>query len=72
MAGTPTLLMVQHTPSPAVQDMLEAVLRGTRHPEVTGVSVEVRAALSGGAADVLAADGVILETPANIGTCQGH
>ncbi len=67
----PTLLVVQHTPSPAVQEMLEAVLRGTQHPEVTGVSVEVRAALSAGPADVLAADGVILGTPANIGYMSG-
>ncbi len=67
----PTLLVVQHTPSPAVQDMLEAVLRGTRHPEVEGVSVEVQAALSAGAADVLEADGIILGTPANIGYMSG-
>lgn len=67
----PTLLVVQHTPSPAVQEMLDAVLRGTRHPEVSGVTVEVRAALSAGPADVLAADGVILGTPANIGYMSG-
>lgn len=67
----PTLLVVQHTPSPAVQEMLEAVLRGTQHPEVSGVSVVVRAALSAGPADVLAADGVILGTPANIGYMSG-
>jgi NAD(P)H-dependent FMN reductase len=51
--------------------MLEAVLRGANHPEVQGVSVEVRAALSAGPADVLAADGVILGTPANIGYMSG-
>ena len=67
----PTLLVVQHTPSPAVQEMLEAVLRGTEHPEVKGVNVEVRAALSAGPADVLAADGIILGTPANIGYMSG-
>jgi NAD(P)H-dependent FMN reductase len=67
----PTLLVVQHTPSPAVQEMLEAVLRGTEHPEVKGVSVEVKAALSAGPADVLAADGIILGTPANIGYMSG-
>lgn len=67
----PTLLVVQHTPSPAVQDMLEAVLRGTRHPELGPLDVEVRAALSGGASDVLAADAVILGTPANIGYMSG-
>lgn len=68
---SPTLLVVQHTPSPAVQSMLEAVLRGTRHPELGPLDVEVRAALSAGPADVLGADGVILGTPANIGYMSG-
>lgn len=67
----PQLLIVQHTPSPAVQDMLESVLKGTNHPEVSGVSVEVKAALSAGPADVLQADGVIVGTPANIGYMSG-
>jgi NAD(P)H-dependent FMN reductase len=66
-----TLLVVQHTPSPAMQEMLEAVLRGTRHPELAPLDVEVRAALSCGAADVLASDAVILGTPANIGYMSG-
>ena len=65
------LLIVQHTPSPAVQEMLEAVMKGAHHPEVQGVSVEVRAALSAGPADVLEADGIILGTPANIGYMSG-
>lgn len=51
--------------------MLESVLKGTNHPEVQGVSVEVRAALSAGPADVLEADGIILGTPANIGYMSG-
>lgn len=67
----PTLLVVQHTPSPAVQEMLEAVLRGTRHPELGPLDVSVVAALSAGPADVLAADAVILGTPANIGYMSG-
>lgn len=66
-----TLLVVQHTPSPAVQAMLEAVLRGARNPDVGDVEVVVRAALSAGPADVLAADAVILGTPANIGYMSG-
>jgi NAD(P)H-dependent FMN reductase len=65
------LLIVQHTPSPAVQEMLEAVVKGTNHPEVHGVSVEIRAALSAGPSDVLEADGIILGTPANIGYMTG-
>ena len=68
---TRRLLVVQHTPSPAMQDMLEAILRGAHHPEVEGVAVDVRAALSAGPADVLEADGVVLGTPANIGYMSG-
>jgi flavorubredoxin len=71
MADPPTLLVVQHTPSPAVQQMLEAVLRGTRHPELGRLEVVVRAALSAGPTEVLAADAVILGTPANIGYMSG-
>jgi multimeric flavodoxin WrbA len=51
--------------------MLDAVLRGTRHSELGPLNVEVRAALACGAADVLAADAVILGTPANIGYMSG-
>jgi len=54
-----------------MQDMLEAVQRGAQHPEVQGVAVDVRAALSAGPADVLAADGLVLGTPANIGYMSG-
>ena len=62
---------VQHTPSIAVQEMLEATLRGAKNPELGSLDVEIRAALSSGPADVLAADAVILGTPANIGYMSG-
>lgn len=63
----PTLLLVHHTPSPALQAMFEAVASGARTDEIEGVDVVVRPALTAGAADVLAADGYLLGTPANIG-----
>ena len=65
------LLVVHHTPSPATQALLEAVLAGARDPEIMGVDVLTRPALSAGAADVLAADAVLLGTPANIGYMSG-
>ena len=63
--------MVHHTPSPGMQALLEAVLQGARDPEVVGVDVVTRPALTAGAADLLAADGVLLGTPANIGYMSG-
>jgi NAD(P)H-dependent FMN reductase len=65
----PRLLVVHHTPSPNLQALLEAVREGAAL--VDDVDLVVRPALSAGAADVLAADGVVLGTPANIGYMSG-
>jgi multimeric flavodoxin WrbA len=67
----PRLLIVHHTPSPAMQAMFEAAASGARTDDVEGVDVVVRPALTTGAADVLDADGYLLGTPANIGYISG-
>ncbi len=66
-----TLLIVHHTPSPVTRELLEAVLAGTRDPEITGVDVVVRPALAATITDMLDADGYILGTPANFGYMSG-
>ncbi|MBL7494719.1 flavodoxin family protein [Frankia sp. CNm7] len=71
MAAMSTLLVVHHTPSPSMQTMLEAVLAGARDDAIEGVDVVVRPALAATAVDVLAADGYLLGTPANIGYMSG-
>ena len=65
----PRLLVVHHTPSPTLQAVLAAVREGAALVE--DVELTVRPALSAGAADLLAADGVLLGTPANIGYMSG-
>jgi NAD(P)H-dependent FMN reductase len=65
----PRLLVVHHTPSPALQAVLEAVREGVAM--VDDVEAVLRPALSAGPADLLAADGVLLGTPANIGYMSG-
>jgi multimeric flavodoxin WrbA len=65
----PRLLVVHHTPSPAMQELLEAVREGAALVEE--VELVVRPALSAGPADLLEADGVLLGTPANIGYMSG-
>ncbi|RCV47505.1 flavodoxin family protein [Marinitenerispora sediminis] len=65
------LLIVHHTASPATQEMLEAVLAGARTDDIEGVEVATRPALAATAPDVLAADAVVLGTPANIGYMSG-
>ncbi len=54
-----------------MQAMFEAVLDGARTDEIEGVEVVIAPALTAGAADVLAADGYLLGTPANIGYMSG-
>ena len=51
--------------------MLESVLSGANHEDITGVDVVTEPALSATASDVLAADGILLGTPANIGYMSG-
>ena len=65
------LLVVHHTASPVLHTILEAVLDGARTPELEGVDVVVRPALTCGAADVLEADAYVLGTPANLGYMSG-
>ena len=65
------LLVVHHTPSPALQAMLEAVVSGARDPELAGLDLTVMPALAATIPDVLAADGFVLGTPANIGYMSG-
>jgi NAD(P)H-dependent FMN reductase len=67
----PTLLIVHHTPSPALQAMFEAAADGARTDEVAGVDVQIRPALMASEVDVLAADAYLLGTPANIGYMSG-
>jgi multimeric flavodoxin WrbA len=65
------LLVVHHTTSPTLQEMLEAALAGARTDEITGVEVTTRPALAATVPDLLAADAILLGTPANIGYMSG-
>ena len=65
------LLIVHHTVSPATRELLDAVLDGAHTDDIEGVDTRVAAALSASPADLLAADAVVLGTPANIGYMSG-
>jgi hypothetical protein len=67
----PRLLIVHHTPSPALQVLLDAVVAGAGDGSIEGVEVVVRPALTAPEVDVLAADAYVLGTPANIGYMSG-
>ncbi|MBF6354615.1 flavodoxin family protein [Nocardia higoensis] len=65
------LLIVHHTPSPHCQEMFEAVLAGATDPEIEGVQVVRRPALTCSPTDFLEADGYLLGTPVNLGYISG-
>lgn len=71
MADQRVLLVVHHTTSPGLQELLESVLEGTRAEGIEGVEVRVRPALTASVVEVLEADGFVLGTPANIGYLSG-
>jgi hypothetical protein len=62
----PRLLVVHHTPSPALQAMFEAAVSGARTDEIEDVEVVIRPALTAAAVDVLEADGYLLGTPVQL------
>ena len=66
-----TLLIIHHTPSPALRALLEAVADGAGTDAIADVEVALRPALTCPETDVLDADGYVLGTPANLGSMSG-
>jgi multimeric flavodoxin WrbA len=67
----PRLLVVHHSPTPNLRAILDATVAGARHEDIEGVDVVVREALEATVDDVLAADGYVIGTSANIGYLSG-
>ncbi len=65
------LLIVQHCPTPRLTELANAVFAGATDRDITGVEVVVRPALEATIEDVLAADGYLLGTSANLGYISG-
>jgi multimeric flavodoxin WrbA len=62
------VLVVHHTPSPALRTMLDAVVEGLAMAHVEAV---VRPALTCSAVDALEADGYVIGGPVNLGMMAG-
>lgn len=67
----PRLLIIHHTPSPHCQEMFEAVVAGATDPNIEGVEVVRRPALTVSPVEMLRADGYVLGTPVNLGYISG-
>lgn len=65
------LLVVHHSPTELLREALGEVLAGARHPDLAGVAVVEVPALAATSDDLLAADAILLGTPANFGYLSG-
>lgn len=65
------LLVVHHSPSDGLRSLLDAVTQGTQAEGIEGVEVVSVEALQATPAEVAAADGFLLGTPANLGYISG-
>ena len=65
------LLIIAHAPSPNTFRLVEALLRGARHPDIDNVIVTWKPPLEAGPEDVLSADAIILGTTENLGYMSG-
>ena len=70
-ANDKRLLIVAHVPSANTQSLLNAVIRGATHADISGVTVCHVRPLEAGPEDVLNADGIILGTTENFGYMSG-
>lgn len=65
------LLIVAHAPSPNTRLLVDALLKGARHPDISNIIVSWKPPLEAGPDDVLAADAIILGTTENLGYMSG-
>jgi multimeric flavodoxin WrbA len=71
MHGKKQLLVIAHTPSANTQAMLDAVMRGANHDDLTEIETRFLPPLKAGPEDVIAADAIILGTTENLGYMSG-
>lgn len=65
------LLIVAHVPSQNTRALRDAVLRGARNPEISGVQARALTPFEAGPDDVLVADAIVLGTTENLGYMSG-
>jgi multimeric flavodoxin WrbA len=71
MPDKKTLLIIAHAPSENTQRMVQAVIKGANHPDITNVSVKYIAPLDTQADDILSAQAIIIGTTENLGYMAG-
>jgi multimeric flavodoxin WrbA len=71
MANKKKLIIIAHAPSENTNRMLQAVIKGANHPDITNVNVRYIAPLDTRAEDIKSAQAVIIGTTENLGYMAG-
>lgn len=71
MTAPKTLLIIAHAPSKNTQRLLDAVVKGASHPDITDITVRCLAPLDAQPEDILSAQAVIIGTTENLGYMAG-
>jgi len=71
MSDKKKLVVIAHAPSENTQRMLDAVIRGANHPDITNIDVQYIAPLDTQAGDIKSAQAIIIGTTENLGYIAG-
>jgi len=71
MSDKKKLIIIAHAPSTNTQRLLDAVIKGANHPDITNVDVRYIAPLDTRAEDIKNAQAVIIGTTENLGYIAG-
>lgn len=66
-----TLLIIAHAPSENTSRMLQAVIKGASHPDLSEIQVKFLAPLDAQAEDIKSAQAIIIGTTENLGYMAG-
>lgn len=71
MSTKKNLLIIAHAPSDNTQRMLQAILKGANHTDLTEINVSYLAPLDTKASDIMSANAIIIGTTENLGSMAG-
>lgn len=71
MLNKKKLLIISHAPSENTQRLLEAVIKGAKHPDIANIDVKCITPVDTRAEDIKAAQAIIIGTTENLGYMAG-
>ena len=71
MSDKKKIIIISHAPSENTKRMLQAVIKGANHPDITNVEIKYISPLDAQAEDIKTAQAIIIGTTENLGYISG-